>query len=333
MKSKNQNKPLVKHIYTADPSAHVFDGKIYIYPSHDLPHECEDNDNGDQYSMEDYHVLKMDSIDSECVDCGEVVHEKDVKWVSHQMWAPDCAFKNGKYYLYFPAKDKDGIFRIGVAVSDKPDSDFVPMDTPIEGSRSIDPCVLVDDDNRAYMVTGGLWGGQLEKWQTGSFVAGDPNMIPGADGPKGDENALCPYFYELNDDMVSIKDGPKPLVILDENGEPLKAGDEKRRYFEDPWLHKYNGKYYFSYSTGTTCYINYAVSDKPEGPYTFMGRVLEPVIGWTTHHSIVEVDGDWYIFYHDSSLSGGINSQRSVKFCELKYNEDGTIITINPYDN
>ena len=79
--NSNQNKPLVTHIFTADPSAHVFDGKIYVYPSHDLPHDCEDNDNGDQYNMEDYHILSMDSIDAPCVDNGEALHMKDVPWV------------------------------------------------------------------------------------------------------------------------------------------------------------------------------------------------------------------------------------------------------------
>ena len=61
--SSKPNQPLVTHIYTADPSAHVFDGKLYIYPSHDLDEVRESNDLGDQYNMEDYHVLSMDSID------------------------------------------------------------------------------------------------------------------------------------------------------------------------------------------------------------------------------------------------------------------------------
>ena len=108
-----ERKPLVSHIFTADPSAHVFNGKIYIYPSHDIPHEGEDNDDGDEYRMEDYHILSMDGPDAECVDHGCALHMKDVPWVSKQMWAPDAAFKNGKYYLYFPARDKDGIFRLG----------------------------------------------------------------------------------------------------------------------------------------------------------------------------------------------------------------------------
>ena len=321
-----KNTPLVTHIYTADPSAHYFDGKIYVYPSHDLEHECEDNDNGDQYNMEDYHILCMDSVDSECVDCGEVLHMKDVPWVSQQMWAPDCAYKNGKYYLYFPARDKDGIFRIGVATSDTPGGKFVAEPNYIEKSFSIDPCVLVDDDDQAYIYFGGLWGGQLEKWQTGEFVE---NPV----APAGKQNALGPRVAKLTDDMLQFQEDAKEIVILDENGEPLKAEDENRRYFEGPWMHKYNGTYYLSYSTGTTCNIVYATSDNPMGPFTFRGKILEPVIGWTTHHSIVEVEGKWYLFYHDSSWSRGVSSMRCVKYTEITYKEDGTIQTINPYAN
>ncbi len=154
-----QRKPLVSHIFTADPSAHVFNGKIYVYPSHDIPHDGEDNDDGDEYRMEDYHILSMDNIDAPCVDNGCALHMKDVPWVSKQMWAPDAAYKDGKYYLYFPARDKDGIFRIGVAVSDDPAGPFTPEDDYMPGSYSIDPAVLGDDDGRAYMYNGGLWGG------------------------------------------------------------------------------------------------------------------------------------------------------------------------------
>lgn len=321
-----QREPLVTHIFTADPSAHVFDGKLYIYPSHDLPHDGEDNDNGDEYQMEDYHVLSMDDIDAECIDNGEALHEKDVPWVSHQMWAPDVAKANGKYYLYFPARDKDGIFRLGVAVSDSPVGPFKPEPTPIEGSHSIDPAVLVDDDNQAYIYYGGLWGGQLEKWETGKF---DPNTPdPDPEGP-----ALGPMCAILNDDMKSFKENPVMIKILDENGDPILAKDEDRRYFEGPWMHKYNGKYYLSYSTGTTHYLVYAISDNPMGPFTYAGRLMEPVIGWTTHHSIVEYKGKWYLFYHDCEFSNGVNHRRCVKFTEIEYNADGTIKTIHPYDH
>lgn len=319
-----ERKPLVKHIYTADPSAHVFNDKIYIYPSHDIPHDGEDNDNGDEYLMQDYHVLSMNSIESECIDNGEALHMDNVPWVSNQMWAPDAAYKNGKYYLVFPARDKDNIFRLGIATSDRPEGPFVPESSYIEGSYSIDPAVFVDDDGSVYVYNGGLWGGQLEKWQTGKF---DPDGV----GPKGDEPAIGPLCAKMSDDMLSFVDKPIHISILDENGEPITAGDEERRYFEAPWVHKYNGVYYLSYSTGTTHYIVYATSDSPVGPFTYRGRIMEPVIGWTTHHSIIEYHGKWYIFYHDCELSGGINHRRCVKFTELHYNEDGTIQTIEPY--
>ena len=319
-----QRKPLVTNIFTADPSAHVFDGKIYVYPSHDLPHDGEDNDNGDEYIMEDYHILSMDSLDAPCVDNGEALNMRDVPWVSNQMWAPDCVYRNGKYYLIFPARDKDGIFRIGVAVSDSPVGPFKPEDDYMQGTYSIDPAVFTDDDGQVYMYNGGLWGGQLEKWVTGKF---DPE----GKEPEKDAPAVCPLTAKLKDNIIELAEPMKPLQILDENGEPLKAGDEDRRYFEDPWMHKYNDTYYFSYSTGTTHYIVYATGKDPQGPFTYRGRILEPVIGWTTHHSIVEIEGKWYLFYHDCELSGGINHRRNVKYTELKYNEDGTIETIEPY--
>ncbi|WP_438444088.1 glycoside hydrolase family 43 protein [Gorillibacterium sp. sgz5001074] len=316
--------PLVTHIYTADPSAHVFEGKIYIYPSHDVDEVLESNDNGDQYAMEDYHILSLDSFDSPCVDHGVALHLKDIPWASKQLWAPDAAYKNGTYYLFFPARDHDGIFRIGVATSSSPSGPFKPEPNYIPGSFSIDPAVLVDDDGQSYIYFGGLWGGQLEKWQTGSFVAD-------AEGPDAAAPALGPRVALLSDDMLTFAETPKEILIVDEEGNPLLAGDEDRRYFEGPWVHKYNGLYYLSYSTGSTHCLVYAVSPNPQGPFVFKGTILTPVIGWTTHHSIVQVGEKWYLFYHDSSLSGGVDNQRCVKYTELHYNEDGTIITIDPY--
>ena len=324
-----QKEDLVTHMYTADPSAHVFEGKLYIYPSHDLDHSDPDNDNGDQYKMEDYHVFSMDDIDSEVVDHGEVLHMKDVPWVSKQMWAPDAAFKNGKYYLYFPARDKDGIFRIGVAESDKPYGPFKPEPNYMEGTYSIDPAVYVEGDD-AWIYVGGMWGGQLEKWQTGEFKPEVPAIDSKLAPIDPDMPALKPLFAKLNPDMKTLAHPLKELTILDEDGEEMKAINVDRRFFEAPWLHKYNDTYYLSYSTGETHYLCYATSKTPEGPFTYRGRILEPVVGWTTHQSIVEFKGKWYLFYHDCTMSGGVNHKRSMRFVEIKYNEDGTIQTIKP---
>ncbi|MBN1646445.1 MAG: diguanylate cyclase [Spirochaetales bacterium] len=314
-------KPLVTHIYTADPSAHVFDGKIYIYTSHDLDQDIHTTREGDQFQMVDYHVFSMDKPDGRVVDHGCILHIDDVPWASKQMWAPDAAFKNGKYYFYFPARDKDNLFRIGVAVSDNPSEGFRAQPDFIKGSYSIDPCSFIDEDGQAYLYFGGLWGGQLEKWKDNQF---DPD----GSEPHGEEPAVCPRVARLDDSMLEFAEPPRDIVILDENGEAIKKGDEKHRYFEGPWMHKYEGRYYFSYSTGTTRFIAYAIGDSPYGPFTYAGRILTPVIGWTTHHSVVEKDGKWYVYYHDSSLSGGISHQRCIKMAELKYNPDGTIITV-----
>ena len=326
------SQPLVKHIYTADPSAHVFDGKIYIYPSHDVDAGEAFDDLGSHFAMEDYHVLSMDSIDSETVDHGVALHVDDVPWAEKQMWAPDANEKNGTYYLFFPAKAYDGIFRIGVATSSSPTGPFKARPEAIKGSFSIDPAVFRDDDGSYYMYFGGLWGGQLQRWSTGTFNAAQPES-PTAFIPEDDEPALFPFVAKMTEDLLEFAEKPKEIEIVDENGHLLLAGDNERRFFEAAWLHKYHGKYYFSYSTGDTHYICYAIGDNPYGPFTYKGRILNPVVGWTSHHSVCEVDGKWYLFYHDSSLSKGVTHLRSVKVAEINYNPDGTIKTINPYKN
>ena len=318
-------RPIITSIYTADPSAHVFEGSIYIYPSHDPDYDgpMRSDADGGQYMMEDYHVLSLRDFSSPCVDHGLALHMDDVAWVKQQLWAPDAACKDGAYYLYFPARDRDGIFRIGAAMSDSPAGPFTAQPDYIPGSYSMDPAVFMDDDGSAYMVFGGIWGGQLEKWRTGVYD-------PAGEAPAGKEPAIGPRIARLTDDMLGFTGTPREISIVDEAGKPLAAADENRRFFEGSWVHKYGGKYYLSYSTGTTHYIVYAVSDDIWGPYVYQGRILTPVHGWTTHHSIVEFQDKWYLFYHDASLSG-VDYQRNVNYAELTYNEDGTIRTIDPY--
>jgi hypothetical protein len=314
------DRPLVSHIFTADPSAHVFNGRIYVYPSHDRETDIPDNDNGDQYDMVDYHVLSLDSADGPVTDHGVALALEDVPWASRQLWAPDAAVKDGTYYLYFPARDQDGIFRVGVAVAAAPEGPFTPDPEPISGSYSIDPCSFVDD-GQAYLYFGGLWGGQLQCWSSGRFE-------PEGKEPAGDVPALMPRVARLGGDMRSLAGEVMPLAILDSDGQPLRADDRERRFFEAAWMHKRDGVYYFSYSTGDTHRLVYATGDNPLGPFTYRGRILEPVIGWTTHHSIVEFQGKWYLFYHDASLSGGKNHLRCVKVAELFYAPDGAILPV-----
>ena len=306
--------------YMADPAVHVFNNRLYIYPSHDRESGIPENDNGDHFDMKDYHVLSMDDIDGDVTDHGVVLDVKDIPWAGRQLWDNDVACKNGKYYLYFSLKDRNDIFRLGVAVSDKPEGPFIPQPDPVRGSYSIDPCVLEDAGNY-YIYFGGLWGGQLQRYRNNK-------ALESAEFPAAGEAAIPSRVARLSDDMLQFAEEPQPVIILDGNGQPVAHSDNERRFFEASWVHKYKGKYYLSYSTGDTHNLCYAVGDNPYGPFTYKGVILTPVVGWTTHHAIVEWKGKWYLFHHDSVPSGGKTWLRSVKVVELEYNEDDSIKTI-----
>lgn len=306
--------------YMADPSVHVFNDKLYIYPSHDWDSGAAFDDDGGHFEMKDYHVLTLTDIENEeAADCGKILDLQDIPWAGRQMWDNDVVEKDGKYYLIFSAKDKNDVFHLGVAVADRPEGPFKPQPDPIRGSYSIDPCVFKDDDGSIYVYFGGLWGGQLQRYK-------DNKAIGKEYLPEGDEPALPSRVVKMTDDVLQFAEEPKPVVVVDDNGEPLKASDP-HRFFEASWMHKCNGKYYFSYSTGDTHLLCYAVGDNPYGPFTYKGVVLEPVVGWTTHHSIVQYKGKWYLFHHDCVPSNDITWLRSLKVLELDVNADGEIKT------
>lgn len=325
--SRFRHEPLVAHIFTADPSAHVFEGKLYIYPSHDVASSVPEDDMGSHFNMQDYHVFSMERPGAEVIDHGVALKLEDIPWAKRQLWAPDAAHKDGKYYFYFPAKDMDDIFRIGVAVADSPSGPFEAQPEPIKGSFSMDPAVFQDDDGSYYLYFGGIWGGQLQWFEDGKLVDGRKGPTEGL--PEADQPALTPKIAKLANNMLELAESPKDVVIVDEEGNPILSGDNERRFFEGAWVHKYNNQYYLSYSTGDTHNIAYAISDNPYGPFVYQGVVLLPVEGWTNHHSIVEFEDQWYIFYHDTELSGK-TPLRNIKMAALFYNPDGTIQTINP---
>ena len=271
---KTEKRYLVPGDYMADPAVHVFDGKLYIYPSHDWESGIAENDNGDHFNMKDYHVYSMDDVmNGEIKDHGVVLSTEDIPWAGRQLWDCDVVCKDGKYYMYF----------------------------------------------------GGLWGGQLQRYRNNK-------ALESAILPEGEEEAIPSRVARLSEDMMEFAEEPRAVVILDENGKPLTAGDTERRFFEASWMHKYNGKYYFSYSTGDTHLLCYAIGDNPYGPFTYQGVILTPVVGWTTHHAIVEFKGKWYLFHHDCVPSEGKTWLRSLKVCELQYDADGRIITIEGKD-
>ena len=276
--------PFITHMYTADPSGHVWnDGRLYVYPSHDIdpPRGCD--------LMDQYHVFSSADL-RHWTDHGEILRASQVPWGRPEggfMWAPDCAYRNGKYYFYFPHPSESNVapsWKIGVAVSDKPDRDFRVLDQPMQGVGGwdlIDPAVFVDDDGQAYFYYGG-----------GSNCYGAP----------------------LNDDMISLK-------------EPLRKMEGINDFHEAAWVHKYNGRYYLSYADNNenANRLQYAISDSPLGTWRSMGVFLGPQSCAMSHGSIVQFKGQWYVLYHCSDLSNGENALRSICIDRLEYNPDGTI--------
>ena len=319
-----QSKPLVSHMFTADPSAHLFQGQIYIYPSHDIDAGVKEDDLGSHFAMNDYHVLSQKTPASPVVDHGVALKLEDVQWASKMLWAPDAAESKGTYYLYFPAKDKEGVFRIGVASSSKPEGQFQAEKEYMKGSFSIDPCVFKDKDGTFYLYFGGIWGGQLQRWKSGSYSATDESQ------PANGQPALMAKVARLDANMKQMAEAPRNVQILDANGKILVSEDHDRRFFEAAFVHQYQGKYYFSYSTGDTHNIAYATGTSPYGPFTYQGVILKPVKGWTNHHSIMEQNGKWYLYYHDVEISGKTHL-RNIKVTELKYRPDSSIETIDAY--
>jgi hypothetical protein len=149
--------PFITSIYTADPSAHVWnDGRLYVYPSRDMdpPRGCD--------LMDRYHVFSTDDM-ANWRDEGEILRASQVSWGRPEggfMWAPDCAYRDGTYYFYFPhpsGSDWNKTWKVGVATSTKPASDFKPggFIEGVGGFSMIDPCVFSDTDGTAYFYFGG----------------------------------------------------------------------------------------------------------------------------------------------------------------------------------
>ena len=284
--------PIISHVFTADPSAHAFQGRIYVYASHDL-----DDQRG--YDMHDYHVFSSNDLVN-WQDHGVALDAKDISWAS-ELYAPDCCYSeaNDQYYLYFPNSGSS----IGVAVSDDPGGPFVDtlgrslVNKSTPGVEDVDwifdPMCFVDDDGQAYLYFGG-----------GMPDTGDNARV-----------------IRLGEDMVSL---------AGESATTIPAPD----FFEASFLHKYEGRYYFSYSTtfsNHSAYIDYLVSDDPMTGFEYAGTILKNSSSNdnnNNHHSIVEYQGSWYLFYHNRVLShrdGYSEYQRSITLDHLSYDADGFI--------
>lgn len=286
--------PLIMDQFTADPSARVFEGKVDVYPSHDIKATPKHGRVG-WFCMKDYHVFSSENL-TDWTDHGVIVSQNKVKWAdstAYSMWAPDCLFRNGKYYFYFPAPAKDKSlgngFAIGVAIADKPYGPFIPSSEPIKDVHGIDPNVFVDKSGQAYLY-----------WAQGNI-----------------------YAAKLKYNMLELAGEPKVLSNLPDKG--LKEG---------PYLFERKGIYYLTYPhvENKTERLEYAISNNPMGPFKFTGVIMDESASgcWTNHQSIIEYKGQWYLFYHNDDLSPNFDKNRSIKADSLFFNADGTIRKVIP---
>ncbi len=283
--------PLITGQFSADPTARVFEGKIYVYPSHDIKAPPEYKGRPNWFVMEDYHVFSSANL-TDWKDHGVIVTQTGVPWADptgYAMWAPDCVFKDGKYYFYFPAIAKSGGFRIGVAVADRPDGPFRPEANYIEDVNGIDPAVLIDKDGGAYLYY-------------------SLNKI---------------YVVKLKPNMREI-DGT-PMVIDNLPTKGLLEGPfvfERNGLYYLTYPHVENKTERLEYATATSPLGPFkqagVILDEAESGC------------WTVHHSILDYKGQWYLFYHDKDLSPAFDKNRSIRADKLFFNADGTIRKVTP---
>ena len=286
--------PIIKGQFTADPTARVYNGRVYVFPSHDIISPIEPE--RQWFCMEDYHVYSSDNL-VDWTDHGMIVTQNKVPWVredSYTMWAPCAIERNGKYYFYFPAPAKPEFgfgSMVGVAIADKPEGPYIPVDKPIAGTTGIDPNVFIDKDGQAYL----YWCGR------GMFVAKlKPNMIE-LDG--------APQQVQGLPEGGGLKEGP---FLFERNG---------IYYFTYPWV-----------KNNTTELLYYCTGSSPMGPFKDGGVIMDesPTACWTNHHSFIELKGQWYLFYHHNDYSPDFDKNRSTRIDKVNFNPDGSIQKVIP---
>ena len=295
--------PIIKGLYSADPTARVFNGKVYLFPSHDIISPVEPERKW--FCMEDYHVFSSEDLVN-WTDHGVILDQKNVPWGNpegYSMWAPDCVEKDGKYYFYFPNASKGRGFAVGVAVADRPEGPYIPEPEPIQGINGIDPCVLQASDGNAYIF-----------WGNGRCAKLKPNM------------------KELADDnpRTTMKWGNREMEMIGVNClEGLPS-----RQAEGPFAFEKDGNFYLTYPyvKENTEVLAYAMSKNPMGPYEYKGIIMERSQNecWTNHHSIVNYKGQWYLFYHHNDYSPNFDKNRSVRVDKISFLPDGTIEQVTP---
>ena len=286
--------PIILDQFTADPAARVFGNSVYLYPSHDIPAK-EGQGRAGWFCMEDYHVFSSDNL-TDWTDHGVIVSQNKVKWAdstTYSLWAPDCIFKNGRYYFVFPALARDTSkgrgFSIGVYVSEKPAGPFSPWSGPFKNVHGIDPNLFIDKDGQTYLY-----------WALGKI-----------------------YVAKLNENMTELSSEPKEI-----NGLPDKGLKEGPYLFERNGIYYFT----YPHVQNKVERLEYATADNPIGPFEFKGVIMDesPTGCWTNQQSILNFRNQWYLFYHQNELSPNFDKNRSVSIDSLFFNANGTIRKVIP---
>ena len=307
--------PVIRDQYSADPTARVFNNKVYIYPSHDIDAPADNEALREWFCMADYHVFSSENL-VDWEDHGVIVSQEQVPWgnpEAYSMWAPDCVQKDGRYYFYFPnaPKGTQRGFAIGVATADRPEGPFTCEPEPIQGVMGIDPCVLIDDDGSAYI----YWSGMGIR---GAKLKASMKELDG----------------ELQEVQFPKREGMPEMPPMKMGGQEMKGLPEG--FKEGPYAFKQGGWYYLTFpwvrQKGGTETLAYAMSKSPLGPWDFKGIIMAEHTNrcWTNHHSITQYRGQWYLFYHHNDYSPARDKRRSVCIDKLYFNADGTIQEVKP---
>lgn len=307
------NPYLPEYEYIPDGEPHVFENRVYIYGSHD-------RFNGEHMCMNDYVCYSADVMDLENWRYEGVIYRanQDPRMAegNRHLWAPDVIRgKDGRYYLFY-CPNGDGEC-IGVAVCDTPageyvfhgivhDTQGVPIGMRPQDTAPFDPAVFMDDDGTVYLYSG---NGPLLKEYPPQFA----HLAP-PDTAKG-----CAVMV-LDDNMLTVTTQPRLLIPHVKQTEGTSF--EKHPFFEASSLRKIRGKYYLIYSSNKMHELCYAVSDYPDREFTFGGVLISNVeihekdgydfarnaIG-NNHGSILELDDEYYLFYHRATNNHGNSRQ------------------------
>ncbi|GGE51957.1 endo-1,4-beta-xylanase [Pedobacter psychrotolerans] len=283
--------------YTADPAPLVYNGKLYLYTSHD-------EDNSTWFVMNNWKLYTTEDMVN-WTDHGAVASYETFDWAIGDAWAIQVIERNGKFFLYAPVKSMDKKrSAIGVAVADNPYGPFYdPLGKPLisVSDGDIDPTVFLDADGKAYL----YWG-----------------------------NPDC-YYAELNDDMISLK-GDAVRVPMTVASFGKREANERRPtlYEEGPWLYQRSSLYYLFWAGGPIPeHLGYSTSKTPTGPWKYNGTLMPPEgKSFTNHPGVVDYKGKTYLFYHSGALPGGNGFNRSVAVQEMNFKKDGSIAPMKMTD-